>query len=107
MIFTVSLVWSSSSSNATSTKSSALREKENLIHSQTFQATNEIQNLANLLSCFIRIKRYQVDKDICTPGKNLEGNLELQAQAAEKEERNTTCSQPLNFDTIEITSSIH
>jgi hypothetical protein len=35
---------------------------------------------------------FQVDKDIYIPGKNLEGNHELQEQAAEKEQHKTTSS---------------
>ncbi|CAF4732430.1 unnamed protein product [Rotaria socialis] len=48
--------------------------------------------LASLLSCFVRIERCQVDKDIYIPGKNPEGNHELQKQAAEKEQHKTTLS---------------
>ena len=51
-------------------------------------------------TCFYKIP-VQVNKDIYTPGKNLEGNLELREQAAGKEQHNTTCLQQLNFDTIE------
>ena len=51
-------------------------------------------------TCFYNIL-LQVDKDIYIPGKNLEGNLELREQATGKEQHNITCSQQLNFDTIE------
>ncbi|CAF3806240.1 unnamed protein product [Rotaria magnacalcarata] len=103
----LSSIQSSSSSNDTPTKISALTEKEDIIHGQEVQATDDMPPLASLLSCFVRIVKCQVDKDIYIPDKNIEGNHELQEQAVEKEHHSTTCSQPLNFDTIEITSSIH
>ncbi|CAF4743017.1 unnamed protein product, partial [Rotaria magnacalcarata] len=66
--------------------------KEDIIYSQEVQATDDMPPLAGLLSCFVRIERCQVDKDIYIPGKNLEGNHELQEQATEKEQHKTTLS---------------
>ncbi|CAF1575314.1 unnamed protein product, partial [Rotaria magnacalcarata] len=80
------------SSNDTPTKISTLTEKEDIIHSQEVQATDDMPPLASLLSCFFRIERCQVDKDIYIPGKNFEGNHELQEQATEKEQHKTTLS---------------
>ncbi|CAF3808556.1 unnamed protein product, partial [Rotaria socialis] len=97
----LSSIQSSSSSNDSPTKISTLTEKEDMIHSQELQATEDMPPLAKLLNCFVRIERCQVDKDIYIPGKNFERNLELQEQTIGKEQHNITCSQPLNFDTIE------
>ncbi|CAF1520591.1 unnamed protein product [Rotaria magnacalcarata] len=85
-------IQSYSSSNDTPTKISTLTEKEDITHSQEVQATDDMPPLASLLSCFFRIERCQVDKDIYIPGKNLEGNHELQEQATEKEQHKTTLS---------------
>ncbi|CAF4407436.1 unnamed protein product, partial [Rotaria magnacalcarata] len=88
----LSSIQSYSSSNDTPTKTSTLTEKEDIIDSQEVQATDDMPPLASLLSCFVRIERCQVDKDIYIPGKNLEGNHELQEQATEKEQHKTTLS---------------
>ncbi|CAF3584523.1 unnamed protein product [Rotaria socialis] len=88
----LSSIQSYSSSNDTPTKISTLTKKEDIIHSQEVQATDDMPPLASLLSCFVRIERCQVDKDIYIPGKNLEGNHELQEQATEKEQHKTTLS---------------
>ncbi|CAM4832908.1 unnamed protein product [Rotaria magnacalcarata] len=84
------LLASSSPSNDTPPKISTLTEKEDIIHSHEVQATDDMPPLASLLSCLVRIERCQVDKDIYIPGKNLEGNHELQEQAVEKEQHKTT-----------------
>ena len=60
MKFSVSLIQSSSSSNDTPTKISTLPEKEDMIHSQEVQATDDMPPLAKLLNCFVRIERCQV-----------------------------------------------
>ncbi|CAF4619371.1 unnamed protein product [Rotaria socialis] len=88
----LSSIQSYSSSNDTPTKISTLTKKEDIIHSQEVQAADDMPPLASLLSCFVRIERCQVDKDIYIPGKNLEGNHELQEQATEKEQHKTTLS---------------
>ncbi|CAM4843245.1 unnamed protein product, partial [Rotaria magnacalcarata] len=51
-----------SSSNDTPTKISTLTEKEDIIHSQEVQATDDMPPLASLLSCFVRIERCQKRK---------------------------------------------
>ncbi|CAF4946441.1 unnamed protein product [Rotaria socialis] len=78
--------------NDTPTKISTLTKKEDIIHSQEVQATDDMPPLASLLSCFVRIERCRVDKDIYIPGKNLEANHELQEQEAEKEQHKTALS---------------
>ncbi|CAF4898915.1 unnamed protein product, partial [Rotaria socialis] len=85
-------IQSCSSSNDTPTKISTLPEKEDIIHSQEVQATDDMPPLGSLLNCFVRIERCRVDKDIYIPGKNLEANHELQEQEAEKEQHKTTLS---------------
>ncbi|CAF1403594.1 unnamed protein product [Rotaria magnacalcarata] len=85
-------IQSCSSSNDTPTKISTLTEKEDIIHSQEVQATDDMPPLASLLNCFVRIERCRVDKDIYIPGKNLEANHELQEQEAEKEQHKTALS---------------
>ncbi|CAF5117651.1 unnamed protein product, partial [Rotaria magnacalcarata] len=85
-------IQSCSSSNDTPTKISTLTEKEDIIHSQEVQATDDMPPLTSILNCFARIERCRVDKDIYIPGKNLEGNHELQEQATEKEQHKTTLS---------------
>ncbi|CAF5151357.1 unnamed protein product, partial [Rotaria magnacalcarata] len=52
-------IQSYSSSNDTPTKISTLTEKEDIIHSQEVQATDDMPPLASLLSCFVRIERCQ------------------------------------------------
>ncbi|CAF4314923.1 unnamed protein product, partial [Rotaria sordida] len=96
----LSSIQSCSSLNDTPTKISTLTEKEDIIHSQEVQATDDMPPLASLLSCFVRIERCQVDKDIYIPGKNLEANHELQEQEAEKEQQKTA----LSVETKEILS---
>ncbi|CAM4762248.1 unnamed protein product [Rotaria magnacalcarata] len=55
----LSSIQSSSSSNDTPTKISALTEKEDIIHGQEVQATDDMPPLASLLSCFVRIVKCQ------------------------------------------------
>ncbi|CAM4867967.1 unnamed protein product [Rotaria socialis] len=83
---------SCSSSNDTPTKISTLTKKEDIIHSQEVQATDDMPPLGSLLNCFVRIERCRVDKDIYIPGKNLEAHDSLQEQEAEKEQHKTTLS---------------
>ncbi|CAF4733501.1 unnamed protein product, partial [Rotaria socialis] len=78
--------------NDTPTKISTLTKKEDIIHSQEVQATDDMPPLASLLSCFVRIERCQIDKDIYIPGKNLGAHDSLQEQEAEKEQHKTTLS---------------
>ncbi|CAF4573159.1 unnamed protein product [Rotaria socialis] len=85
-------VQSCSSSNDTPTKIYTLTEKEDILHSQEVQATDDMPPLASLLNCFVRIERCRVDKDIYIPGKNLEVHDSLQEQEAEKEHHKTTLS---------------
>ncbi|CAF4678016.1 unnamed protein product [Rotaria socialis] len=93
-------IQSCSSSNDTPTKISTLTEKEDIIHSQEVQATDDMPPLTSILNCFARIERCRVDKDIFIPGKNLEANHELQEQEAEKEQHKTA----LSVETKEILS---
>ncbi|CAF4482027.1 unnamed protein product, partial [Rotaria magnacalcarata] len=58
----LSSIQSYSSSNDTPTKISTLTEKEDIIHSQEVQATDDMPPLASLLSCFVRIERCQKRK---------------------------------------------
>ncbi|CAF4943815.1 unnamed protein product, partial [Rotaria socialis] len=85
-------IQSCSSLNDTPTKISTLTKKEDIIHSQEVQATDDMPPLASLLSCFVRIERCQIDKDIYIPGKNLGAHDSLQEQEAEKEQHKTTLS---------------
>ncbi|CAF5072878.1 unnamed protein product, partial [Rotaria magnacalcarata] len=55
----LSSIQSYSSSNDTPTKISTLTEKEDIIHSQEVQATDDMPPFASLLSCFVRIERCQ------------------------------------------------